>query len=319
MIARELKMLGRGIEAYRVAKTNAEAAGEPFDQPQPPQLRGETVHTEEAISIEGLCLAEPQLNNRGMKLNEAKKLKKENQAKELAKQAAEEAEESARKMGSAAYAMKSLFSKPSSAQTLEAKGVALRDDPRRARQAHASRVAEVQREAARKSAGATRIRHATFGSISILESQDTERSARHSPKSRLHGVRPREEDDSGNSAGSDADGESDSSGHSSPSRSSTYIRPLTPAGDVNDPYTAHKRLPQSKNLDVINSSSVEEMPRRQEQPGETAQVTFNPWVAADVIGSPRLTGLIGALTIDLLEDFPDLDLSLSNSKETEDK
>jgi hypothetical protein len=85
MIARELKMLGRGIEAYRAAKAQAEAAGEPFDQPQPPQLRGETVHAEGAISVEALRLEEPQLSNRGMKLNEAKKLKKENQAKELAK------------------------------------------------------------------------------------------------------------------------------------------------------------------------------------------------------------------------------------------
>jgi hypothetical protein len=112
MIARELKMLGRGIEAYRAAKAKAEAAGEPFDQPQPPQLRGETVHAEGAISVEALRLEEPQLSNRGMKLNEAKKLKKENQAKELAKLAAEEAEESARKMAEAAKAMKGLFSKP---------------------------------------------------------------------------------------------------------------------------------------------------------------------------------------------------------------
>lgn len=141
MIARELKMLGRGIEAYRAAKAKAEAAGEPFDQPQPPQLRGETVHAEGAISVEALRLDEPQLSNRGMKLNEAKKLKKENQAKELAKvstgivswavfwkhfplgcaitdadgqQAAEEAEESARKMAAAAHAMRGLFGKPPS-------------------------------------------------------------------------------------------------------------------------------------------------------------------------------------------------------------
>lgn len=120
MIARELKMLGRGIEAYRAAKAKAEAAGEPFDQPQPPQLRGETVHAEGAISVEALRLEEPQLSNRGMKLNEAKKLKKENQAKELAKQAAEEAEESARKMALAAYAMKGLFGKPASADDKKA-------------------------------------------------------------------------------------------------------------------------------------------------------------------------------------------------------
>ncbi|KAH8818500.1 kinase-like domain-containing protein [Hyaloscypha sp. PMI_1271] len=39
----------------------------------------------------------------------------------------------------------------------------------------------------------------------------------------------------------------------SPSRSSTYTRPFTPAGDANDPYAAHKRPPQSKNLDAIDA------------------------------------------------------------------
>lgn len=37
----------------------------------------------------------------------------------------------------------------------------------------------------------------------------------------------------------------------SPTRSA-YSRPFTPAGDVNDPYAAHKRAPQSKNLDSID-------------------------------------------------------------------
>jgi hypothetical protein len=112
MIARELKQLGRGIEAYRAAKSKADAEGQPFDQPEPPQLQGVEVMAEGAISVQALGLEEPQLSNRGMKLNEAKKLKKENQARELAK-AAEEAEESARKMAEAAMAVKGLFSKPS--------------------------------------------------------------------------------------------------------------------------------------------------------------------------------------------------------------
>ena len=113
MIARELKQLGRGIEAYRAAKSQAEANGQAFTQPIPPQLLGQTVMAEGAISVEALKDdQEPQLSNRGMKLNEAKKLKKETQAKEAAKQAAEEAEESARKMAEAAKAMKGLFSKP---------------------------------------------------------------------------------------------------------------------------------------------------------------------------------------------------------------
>ena len=114
MIARELKQLGRGIEAYRAAKSRAEASGQPFDQPVPPQLTGKTVMAEGAISVDALGSEDIQLSNRGMKLNEAKKLKKENQAKELAKLAAEEAEESARKMTEAAKAVKGLFGKPSS-------------------------------------------------------------------------------------------------------------------------------------------------------------------------------------------------------------
>jgi len=89
MIARELHVLGRGVEAYRAAKAKAEAAGEPFDQPQPPQLRGESA--EGAISVSTLRLGDPQISNHAMKINELKRLKKENEAKEFAKLAAGEA------------------------------------------------------------------------------------------------------------------------------------------------------------------------------------------------------------------------------------
>jgi hypothetical protein len=117
MIARELKLLGRGIEAYRTAKKHADDIGHPMAQPVPPQLLGQRVDAEGAISVEAVRADQenPQLVNRGMKLNEAKKLKKEAQAKELAK-AAEEAEESARKMSEAAQAMKDLFSAPADDQ-----------------------------------------------------------------------------------------------------------------------------------------------------------------------------------------------------------
>jgi hypothetical protein len=109
MIARELKVLGRGIEAYRAAKNKADAAGQPMDQPVPPQLRGITVAAEGAISVEAVRADQDlSLINRGMKLNEAKKLKKENQAKELAK-AEEEAAASLRKMHENTQAMKGLF------------------------------------------------------------------------------------------------------------------------------------------------------------------------------------------------------------------
>ncbi|CZT50495.1 related to p33ING1b (ING1) protein [Rhynchosporium secalis] len=108
MISRELKQLGRGIEAYRMMRAEVEAAGVPYDKPEPPQLRGETVHAEGAISVEALRSTDPELTNRGMKLNQAKKLKKEN----LAKQYAEEAEASTRKIANISEVMKSLFEAP---------------------------------------------------------------------------------------------------------------------------------------------------------------------------------------------------------------
>ncbi|KAG9241900.1 hypothetical protein BJ878DRAFT_427095, partial [Calycina marina] len=106
MLARELKARGRGIEAYRAAKKEADASGQPLDTPVPPQLLGQTVHAEGAISVEAVRTDQDvPVVNRGMKLNEAKKLKKESQQKELA-QAAEEAAEAVRKMNKSAEAMK---------------------------------------------------------------------------------------------------------------------------------------------------------------------------------------------------------------------
>lgn len=110
MIARELKSLGRGIEAYRLAKQKAESAGQPFESVVTTSTTDPgTGKKEGAISVDALGSDEIQLSNRGMKLNEAKKLKRENEAKELAKLAAEEAEESARKMAEAVQAMRGLF------------------------------------------------------------------------------------------------------------------------------------------------------------------------------------------------------------------
>jgi tetratricopeptide (TPR) repeat protein len=50
--------------------------------------------------------------------------------------------------------------------------------------------------------------------------------------------------------------------------------------------------------------------------GNQAQV-FNPWLVVDVIGSPDLTGLIGALTLDLCQEIPDFDLSAPYSGDLE--
>ncbi|KAH8909510.1 hypothetical protein BR93DRAFT_956621 [Coniochaeta sp. PMI_546] len=105
MIARELKSLGRGVESYRAAKQKAEEEGKPFEDHVPSPVlddeTGATVMPPGALSIEAMAAEEKNLSNRGMKLNEAKKSKREN----LARLAAEEAEASARKMMEAAKAM----------------------------------------------------------------------------------------------------------------------------------------------------------------------------------------------------------------------
>lgn len=103
MVARELKALGRGPDAYRAEKKEAELAGRTFAPQVPAPVivdneSGEVQLPAGAISAETLAAEEVPTTNRGMKLNEAKKLKRE----ALAKQAAEEAEESARKMAEAA-------------------------------------------------------------------------------------------------------------------------------------------------------------------------------------------------------------------------
>ncbi|KAI0202217.1 hypothetical protein F4808DRAFT_422365 [Astrocystis sublimbata] len=102
MIARELRNLGRGVEAFKEAQKKAEEEGRPFEPTLPaPVVDAESgiQHPPEgAISADALTADEVQLSNRGMKLNEAKKLKRET----LARMAAEEAEESARKMAEAA-------------------------------------------------------------------------------------------------------------------------------------------------------------------------------------------------------------------------
>lgn len=102
MIARELKSLGRGLDAYKAAKQKAEEEGRPFDGTLPTAVvdpnTGIESLPEGGLSEQSL---ERNLSNRGMKLNEAKKLKRE----QLAKLAAEEAEESTRKMIETARAM----------------------------------------------------------------------------------------------------------------------------------------------------------------------------------------------------------------------
>lgn len=110
MIRRELSSAGRGPDAYKKARAQAGASGEEFidddnianAEPGRPLLPGE-------ISADSLGLAETNLENRGMKLNEAKKMKRE----VLAKERAAELESEAQKLGSLGTTFKQLFSKPS--------------------------------------------------------------------------------------------------------------------------------------------------------------------------------------------------------------
>jgi hypothetical protein len=107
MINRELNQLERSLSHYRAAKAEAEAADRPFD--------GTWESSGNAAIPSGGAppeepLEEPEdlpIVNKGMKLNEQKKAKKES----LAKLAAVEAEESARKMAVAARVMRGLFDK----------------------------------------------------------------------------------------------------------------------------------------------------------------------------------------------------------------
>ena len=132
MIRRELSEAGRGPENYRASKAKAIATSVEFidcdniatTAPGKPLAPGE-------ISADSLGLEETQLSNRGMKLNEAKKLKRENTAREqaaaeAAAQAIEaaakaaaaaaditEIEQAAKRMGNIGSSFKSLFTKPS--------------------------------------------------------------------------------------------------------------------------------------------------------------------------------------------------------------
>ncbi|XP_044724201.1 PHD-finger domain-containing protein [Hirsutella rhossiliensis] len=94
MVARELKALGRGPDEYREAKRKAEEEGKAFNPSMPSPVVDDESGTQQlpagALSADSLAAEEHPTSNRGMKLNEAKKLKRE----ALAKLAAEEAEDS---------------------------------------------------------------------------------------------------------------------------------------------------------------------------------------------------------------------------------
>ena len=112
MIARELKALGRGPDAYREAKKQAENEGVAFES-KVPSLVVDDQSGSQQLPVGALSEDfDAEASNRGMKLNEAKKIKRE----ALAKLAAEEAEDAARKMAETAKILLGPNGKPEQAQ-----------------------------------------------------------------------------------------------------------------------------------------------------------------------------------------------------------
>ncbi|KAL9129989.1 MAG: hypothetical protein Q9217_001711 [Psora testacea] len=110
MIRRELADAGRGPDNYRKKKAEAEEAGEEFvdidniatTAPGKPLAPGE-------ISADALGLASTNLSNRGMKLNEAKKQKRE----QMLLASLQETEQAAKRLETLGSNFKELFKKPS--------------------------------------------------------------------------------------------------------------------------------------------------------------------------------------------------------------
>lgn len=116
MIRRELADAGRGPENYRSAKAKSEATGEPFvdDDHLASRTPGQPLQPGE-ISADALAFEETLLSNRGMKLNEAKKMKREALLKEQAAEAEQlaklEVEQAAKRLGDVGRSVfKNLFS-----------------------------------------------------------------------------------------------------------------------------------------------------------------------------------------------------------------
>lgn len=112
MINRELARNGRGWECYRAAKAQAEATGEEFldcDDIENTYVPGKLTRKTEATA-DTSAAEEIKTSNRGMKLNEAKRLKRETLAREnAAAWAAQEAEMAANRLREIGSTFKDLF------------------------------------------------------------------------------------------------------------------------------------------------------------------------------------------------------------------
>ncbi|KAI4124778.1 MAG: hypothetical protein LQ338_004637 [Usnochroma carphineum] len=136
MIRRELADAGRGPENYRSAKANSDAVGDPFidDDNLASRPPGQPLQPGE-ISADSLAFEETSLSNRGMKLNEAKKIKREAMLKEQQAEAEQiaklEVEQAAKRLGDIGSTIKNLFSGatnfvyPSSSSSASAQAKAL--------------------------------------------------------------------------------------------------------------------------------------------------------------------------------------------------
>jgi tetratricopeptide (TPR) repeat protein len=81
-------------------------------------------------------------------------------------------------------------------------------------------------------------------------------------------------------------------------------------------------FPVSPEIGILNEYDTSEVSTSHEQQNGSIlmgqEQIFNPWLAVNVVGSPGLTGLIGALTIDCCENIPDLDLPAPYLEEGEE-
>ncbi|KAK7615173.1 hypothetical protein JOL62DRAFT_562849 [Phyllosticta paracitricarpa] len=111
MIRRELSSKGRGWENYKKAKEHADKTGEPFIDESPMDPNKEVLDPGET-SFKPLGKEDNNLINRGMKLNEMKKLKREATLREQAARDAMEIEDASRRVADAGAVIKTLFDGP---------------------------------------------------------------------------------------------------------------------------------------------------------------------------------------------------------------
>ncbi|KKY28052.1 putative phd finger domain-containing protein [Diplodia seriata] len=111
MIRRELSSKGRGWENYKKARERAEETGEPFLDESPMDPNKEVLDPGET-SFKPLGKEDNNLINRGMKLNEMKKLKREANMREQAARDAQEIEDASRRMAEASAVIKNVFDGP---------------------------------------------------------------------------------------------------------------------------------------------------------------------------------------------------------------